>query len=112
MQINITTDTTEEDPIPNPLVERDQWEQAFEPFEGEYYAALRLGFNFAMLRNYLEGQLIKYPSVMESLDIAMEVLFGYSEFREASLDLFIRLTEGKLTREEEQMLNALGIKTF
>jgi hypothetical protein len=49
---------------------------------------------------------------MESLDIAMEVLFGYSEFREASLDLFIRLTEGKLSREEEQMLNALGIKTF
>jgi hypothetical protein len=52
MQINITTETTEEDPIPNPLVERDLWEQAFEPFEGEHYAALRLGFNFAMLRNY------------------------------------------------------------
>ena len=112
MQINITTDTTDEDPIPNPLVERELWEQAFEPFEGEYYAALRLGFNLAMLRNYLEGQLIKYSPVMESLDIAMEVLFGYSEFREASLDLFIRLTEGKLSREEEQMLNALGIKTF
>ena len=115
MQINITTDNTEDDqddPIPDPLVERDLWEQAFEPFEGEYYAALRLGFNFAMLRTYLEGQLIKYSPVMESLDIAMEVLFGYSEFREASLDLFIRLTEGKLSREEEQMLNALGIKTF
>jgi len=112
MQINITTDTTEEDPIPNPLVERDLWEQAFEPFEGEHYAALRLGFNFAMLRNYLEGQLIKYPPVMESLDIAMEVLFGYSEFHDASFDLFIRLTEGKLTHEEEQMLNALGIVTF
>ena len=114
MQINVTTDITEDDPkddpIPSPLVERDLWEQAFEPFEGEHYAALRLGFNFAMLRNYLEGQLIKYPQVMESLDIAIEVLFGYSEFREASLDLFIRLTEGKLSADEEQMLNALGIK--
>ena len=116
MQVNITTDITEddpkEDPIPSPLVERDLWEQAFEPFEGEYYAALRLGFNFAMLRNYLDGQLIKYPQVMESLDLAMEVLFGYSEFHDASFNLFVRLTEGKLTREEEQMLNALGIKTF
>ena len=42
----------------------------------------------------------------------MEVLFGYSEFREASFDLFIRLTEGKLSVEEEQILNALGITKF
>lgn len=112
MQINVTTDITEDDPLPSPLVERDLWEQVFEPFEGEHYAALRLGFNFAMLRNYFEGQLIKPPAVMESLDLAMEVLFGYSEFHDASYNLFIRLTEGKLTREEEQMLNALGIKTF
>ena len=116
MQVNVTTQITEDDPkddpIPSPLVERDLWEQAFEPFEGEHYAALRLGFNFAMLRNYYEGQLIKHPPVLESLDLAMEVLFGYSEFHDASFNLFIRLTEGKLTREEEQMLNALGIKTF
>ena len=116
MQIDVNTtiseDDPKDDPLPNPLVERDLWEQAFEPFEGEHYAALRLGFNFAMLRNYYETRLIKSTPVIESLDIAMEVLFGYSEFREASLDLFIRLTEGKLTREEEQMLNALGIKTF
>ncbi len=110
MQINVTTDITEDDPIPGPLVERDLWEQAFEPFEGEHYAALRLGFNFAMLRNYFEGQLIKPPAVMESLDLAMEVLFGYSEFHDASFNLFIRLTEGKLTREEEQMLNALALR--
>jgi len=63
MQINVTTDTTEEDPIPNLLVERDLWEQAFEPFEGEHYAALRLGFNFAMLRNYYETRLIKSTPV-------------------------------------------------
>ena len=96
----------------DPLVERDLWEQAFEPFDGEYYPALRLGFNFAMLRKYLDDQLFKYPPVMESLEIAMYVLFQYSEFHDASYDLFVRLTEGKLTREEEQMLNALGIKTF
>ena len=52
MQINVSTEITEEDPIPSPLVERDLWEQAFEPFDGEHYAALRLGFNFAMLRNH------------------------------------------------------------
>ena len=116
MQVNVTTEITDEDPkddpIPNPLVERDLWEQAFEPFEGEYYAALRLGFNFAMLRKYYDSQLIKSAPVIESLEIAMYVLFKYSEFHDASYDLFLRLTEGKLTAEEEQMLKALGIKTF
>ena len=101
-----------EDLTQDALVERDLWEQAFEPFEGEHYAALRLGFNFAMIRNFYEGQLIIHPPVLESLDLAMEVLFGYSEFHDASFKLFIRLTEGRLTAEEEQMLNALGITTF
>ena len=99
-----------EDLTQNALVERDLWEQAFEPFKGEYYAALRLGFNFAMLRNFYEGQLITHPPVLESLEIAMHVLFKYSEFHDASYNLFIRLTEGKLTAEEERMLNALGVK--
>jgi hypothetical protein len=66
------------------LVERDLWEQAFERFDGEYYPALRLGFNLAMLRKYLDGQLFKSPRVMESLEIAMHVLFKYSEFHDAS----------------------------
>ena len=96
----------------DPLVECDLWEQAFEPFEGEYYAALRLGINFAILRKYLDDQLIKYTPIMESLEIAMNVLFRYSEFHDESYNLFIRLTEGKLTQEEEQMLKALGIVTF
>jgi len=38
----------------------------------------------------------------------MEVLFPFTEFHEASFDLFVRLTEGRLTREEEEMLGALG----
>jgi hypothetical protein len=108
MQDNPNTDNVTQDP----LVERELWEQAFEPFDGEHYAALRLGFNFAMLRKYLDDQLFKYHPVMESLEIAMSVLFKYSEFHDVSVDLFMRLTEGQLSHEEEQMLNALGIKTF
>jgi len=46
---------------------------------------------------------------MDALDEAMEVLFPYTEFHDVSLDLFVRFTEGKLTLEEEEVLNALGI---
>jgi len=40
----------------------------------------------------------------------VEVLFPYTDFHSTSFDLFVRLTEGKLTPDEEQMLNALGIE--
>jgi hypothetical protein len=106
MQDNPNTD----DQTQHLLVDQDDWELAFEPFEGHAYAALRLGFNFAMLRKYFDGQLIKSRPVMQALDLAMETLFPYTEFHKASFNLFIRLTEGKLTFEEEQMLNALGVK--
>jgi hypothetical protein len=99
-----------EDLTPDLLVDQDDWGIAFEPFAGHAYAALRLGFNFAMLRKYFDSQLIKPRPVMEALDLGMEVLFPYTSFHKASLDLFLRLVDGKLTFEEEQMLNALGVK--
>ena len=92
------------------LIERDDWEIAFEPYKGQSYAALRLGFNVAMLRQQLDAQMFKCRPVIEALDLAMEVLFPYTSFHNTSFDLFIRLTDGKLTFEEEQMLHALGIK--
>ena len=54
--------------------------------------------------------LIKNRPVMEALDLAMETLFPYTDFHKASFDLFLRLVDGRLTFEEEQMLNALGVK--
>lgn len=92
------------------LVDAENWAIAFEPYEGKPSAALNLGFNLAVLRTELDMMLIKSQPVMEALDLAMEVLFPFTEFHDAAFDLFIRLTEGQLTKEEEQMLNALGIK--
>ena len=103
-------DPTTDNQTQSPLIDREDWELAFEPYEGHSSSALRLGFNIAMLRKHLEGQLFKSGPVMEALDLAMEILFPYTSFHAASFDLFVRLTEGKLTFEEEQMLNALGVK--
>jgi hypothetical protein len=92
------------------LTDREDWELAFQPYEDEPYAALQLGFNVAMLRKHLEEQLFTSPQAIGTLDLAMEVLFPFTEFHNASFDLFIRFTEGKLTKEEGQMLGALGIR--
>lgn len=101
---------TDEDGYPLPLVERDQWELAFEPLKADPYAALKLGYHFATLRKYFEGQLIKPRAIIEAFDLAREVLFPYTDFHKSSFDLFKRLTEGDLTFEEEEILKAQGIR--
>ena len=112
MQNNANTDHTEDtDTQTQPFeMDREDWELAFEPLEKNSYAALRLGFNFAIMRKQLDAQLFKPRPVMEALDLAMEVLFPFTEFHDVSFNLFLRFTEGKLTFEEEQMLKALGVK--
>jgi hypothetical protein len=109
MQDNPSTDNTDTQTEPFDL-EREDWELAFEPLEKNSYAVLRLGFNFAIMRKYRDGQLFKPRPVMETLDEAMEVLFALTEFHDVSFNLFLKFTEGRLTFEEEQMLNALGVK--
>ena len=106
MQDNRTTDNRTR----HYLVEPEDWAIAFEPFEEKPDEALRLALNFAILRTELDSLLIKSKPVMDALDDAMEILFPYTSFHDATVDLFLKFTEGKLTFEEEQMLHALGVK--
>ncbi|HXC71394.1 MAG TPA: hypothetical protein VN644_15540 [Pyrinomonadaceae bacterium] len=109
MPDNVTTEELD-DLTPDPLTDSGDWELCFEPLKGHAYAAVRMGFNIRTLRKHLDAQLFKPRPVMEALDLAMEVLFPYTDFHKASFDLFLKFTDGKLTFEEEQMLNALGVK--
>lgn len=109
MQDNPNTDDTDTQ-TQRLDVDHDDWEFALKPYEADPRAALLLGFNVAILRAYLDAQTIKYRPVIEALDLALEVLFPHTAFHNASFDLFLRYTDGKITFEEEQMLNALGIK--
>ena len=112
MQSNPSTDHTDttDDPTQPFDMEREDWELVFEPYEGNAYAAIRMGFNIRTLRKHLDAQLFKPRPVMEALDLAMEVLFPFTDFHKASFDLFLKFTDGQLTFEEEQMLKALGVK--
>jgi len=108
MQNNPNTDNTDNQPD---LFEMDRldWELAFQSLEKNSYPVLKLGFNFALMRKYLDMQLFKPRPVMEALDLAMEVLFPLTAFHDVSFNLFLKYAEGQLTFEEEQLLNALGI---
>ena len=101
---------TDERGYPLPLVERDQWELAFEPLKADPYAALKLAHYFATLKQYFDEQLIKPRAILEAFDLAREVLFPYTDFHKSSFDLFKRYTEGKVSYQEEEILKAQGIE--
>jgi len=107
MQNNANTDHTDTHDLD---LDREDWELAFEPFEKNSFAVLKLGFNFATMRKYLDGQLFKPQPVMEALDEAMTVLFRYTEFHDVGFNLFLKFSESKLSYEEEEMLKALGVR--
>ena len=111
MHDNANTDNTDTQTERFDL-DRDDWELALKPYEGNPRAALLLGLNVAVLRTHLNSQLIKSRSVMEALDLAMEVLFPFTDFHKGSFDLFLKYVDGKLTFQEEQMLSALGVKSL
>jgi len=109
MQDNPNTENTDTQIDPFEM-DRLDFELAFEPLEKNSYAVLKLGFIFAEMRKQLDAQMFKPRSVMNALDLAMEVLFPLTQFHDASFNLFLKYAEGKLTSEEEQILGALEVK--
>lgn len=93
-----------------PLLEDEDWKLALTPYQDNPSAALGMAFNLAKLRMNLESQPIKPRKSIEALDLAMEMLFPYTAFREVSYNLFRKLTDRQLEPHEEQLLAALGIE--
>src|SRR5688500_328837 len=88
-------------------LDTEDWEIAFEPYEGNPGPALSLGFNLVVLKSYLIIAPPRIQDVVDGLDRAMAVLFQHSQFHEVAYGLFHRLIEGQLTREEEELLKSL-----
>ena len=103
-------DVTTDNLTPQLLMDHEDWGLAFEPYEGKPGDALHLGCKLGMLRAYLKAQTIQCRQAIKALDLALEVLFPFTSFHNASFDLFIKYTEVGLTLEEEQMVKALGVK--
>ena len=106
MQDNPNTDNL----TPQLLMDEEDWQIAFEPYEGRPSDALTLASKLGMLRAYLDAQTIQCRQAIKALDLALEVLFPFTSFHDASFDLFIKYTHTRLSFEEEQLVRALGVK--
>ena len=93
-----------------PDIDTEDWQIAFEPYKENATAALSLGFRFTTLKEYLTEEPPKVKEAIEAIDLAIDVLFPFTDFHSISLDLFRRMIKGQLTVEEEGNLGALGVK--
>ena len=102
MPDNVNTDTE------SPYLDDEDWQIAFEPFEGQPRAALTLGFHLAELKRLVND--LKKHQAIEAIDRAIDCLFEHSDFRSAGRELFLTAIEGKLTTDKEELIRHLGIR--
>jgi hypothetical protein len=86
----------------------EDWQIAFEPYEGKPRATLTLGFHLAELKRLVDG--LKKFEAVSALDRAIDCLFEHSDFRSAGRELFLTAIAGQLTTDQEEVLRHLGIK--
>ena len=95
----------------NPSLDDEDWEIAFEVYEGQPLSALTLAYNLTALKSYLQNETKNIPEALAALDLAIDSLFQHSDFRHVSHKLFRTTIEGDLTVEQENLINKLGIRT-
>ena len=104
MQDNATTDCENDSPNLDP----EDWQIAFEPYEGNPQAVLTLGFLLTELKQSITD--LDIHEALDEIDVAIECLYEHSDFRSVSRELFEALIEGELTPDKEALLRQLGLR--
>jgi hypothetical protein len=97
-------------PPEHPPLDAEDWEIAFEAYKGNTGAALRMGFNLMAIKAYLVLDPPMLQEVLDGLDNAIVALYPYTQFHDVCHEMYIKVVGGELTREEEELLKALGMK--
>jgi hypothetical protein len=96
--------------IESPYPDSEDWQAAFDVYEGHATAAFCLAHDLIAVQQYLIGERKKIPAAVASLDAADDTLYEHTQFRSVSHELFRAAVEGRITIEQEQLLRDLGIK--
>lgn len=95
----------------SPRLDPEDWEIAFEVYEGHPISALTLAHHLIALKEYLQSEPKNIPEALAAIDRAVDSLYEHSEFRDVSYQLFRSAVEGNITTELENRIHQLGIRT-
>jgi hypothetical protein len=90
-------------------VDAEAWEIAFKPYCAYPKAAYDLARHLMAVKQFLECQPPDVLGAVAALDEAAEVLYPFSEFHKAGLELYRIAIEGHATRAHEALMDSLGI---
>ena len=91
-------------------LDAEDWEIAFQPYAGNPEAALSLGRLLMILAQSLTVNPPNVPDTLDALNEAAEVLYSHSHFHKCAYDLYRVAIEGRATRAQEALIEALGVK--
>ena len=94
----------------NAPLDTEDWEIAFEAYEGHPSEALQLAINLTILASHIGVEPRMIDEAMAALALAVEVLFPYTQFHGVCHDMYLKVVGGKLTLEEEEVLKKMGLK--
>jgi hypothetical protein len=104
MQDNPITDAETDTDYLDP----EDWQIAFEPYEGNPQAALTLGFRLTELKQSIRD--LDMHEALAEIELAIDCLYEHSDFRSISRELFGTAIEGKLATDKETLLRQLGLR--
>jgi hypothetical protein len=93
-----------------PPIETEAWEIAFKPYATDSEAAFDLARRLMEVKRYLKAKPPNSSLAIEALDEAVELLFPYTPLYEATYDLYLAFIDGTPTKEQEEIMEALGVR--
>jgi hypothetical protein len=94
----------------SPLPDTEDWQIVFEPFFAHPETALGLARGFAAIRECLKAKPPDVLQAIDSLDLAIEVLFEHTQFHTGAYELYETVIEGRAGRAHETLAESLGVK--
>lgn len=97
-------------PPPALPIETEAWEIAFKPYATDSDAAYDLARRLMEVKQFLTRKPPNISLAVSELEQACELLFPYTQFHQSAYDLYLTAIDGEPTREQENLMESLGIR--
>ena len=94
----------------SPLPDTEDWQIVLEPYFAHPETALGLARQFASIRQCLKAKPSDVLQAIDSIDLAVEVLFEHTRFQSGAFELYETVIEGRADRADETLAENLGVK--
>ena len=86
----------------------EDWQVTFRIYDGHPQLAIILAQHFCKLKEYLRSEPANIPEAVAAVDRAVASLYRHTKFEKLGRDRFGLTIVGRLTREQEQLIDDLG----